>query len=517
MSHEKEAEAQAMVDRLHQLREEQAAIQADGTDVKLLADAISRLGDRRVSLSIQAAVHVRPEGPRLPISECQDQEAMTQIMDHTFKTTVAALRQSQLQVSNLGVYDKQWGGFVTMKGLYDAIAVESRPLKTLRAFEVPRPLHNIQSLTLNLHEPPVVKIGEEQPDPYFDLDPPFPIYGPKCPVDLHEAYLASLAGFLHPIAHGMQDLNIRFRGWHAISLDCVNVFGQIASSNIPFPSLTKLHLHNVIIQNTDLLALLCSMPVLTQLGLHRVSLPHDPSHPKKLVDYPDARPAWTQMEPDIEGWKDAWKSVFDAFLMQQNNGVGGKASLTHDVEDNVLLSPCPRLEILEIDSLYLTSFEQIIFFTAPHSAISAYVHTIMDNEALRDQYRFKVRAFQEGLACCVFTGHELRGEVTTANNDAPDGANEEAKKHLVREHSFYDPLPPPLSEEPQGIQYIVSTTRPFGSPDYYRWRHFWEATEFREMGCALQATTTTNQPTTVAPRVTTSGEEYFLAAMLART
>ena len=496
MSHEEKSEAQAMIDRMNQLRDRQATMQADSTDAKLLAEAIGHLGARCVSLSVQVAVQTRPEGQRLPISKCRNIEAMSQTMDHTFKATMTALRESQLQISNFSVYDLQWGGFVTLKGLHDALAVQGTDPDTLPAFEVPQPLHSVRSLTLNLHSAPWKKIGEEESDPLDDREP---IYGPVAPSALHDAYLTSLAGFLLPTAHALQDLAIRFRGPHAISSDCVKVFGHIASLNLPFLGLNKLHLHNVIIQNRDLLALLRSTPALTQLGLHKVSMPHNPSHPQKKVEYPNARPPWAQMEPDVQGWKDAWKVVFDAFVVNQPPQNESEASLPQNVEDKPLPSPCPRLEILEINALYLTSFKHRVYFTAPQSATSTYVRTIMDDATLKKMYSFKIQAFGEGLACCVFSGSDVRGENTTATattNDAPDSANEERAKepHQVLDNELDVSLPPPPSaseeEEPRGIQYIVSTTRPMGSPAYYNWLHFWNAREYGETGCAPEPTTT---------------------------
>ena len=490
MSAEEKAEAQALVDRVAELREKQAAMQAEGLHVKLLGQALHHLGSRQVSLNLEVAVHIRPGGPRLPIAKCRDRDVMIQAMDHAFKATIAALRGSLLQVKTFTVFNIHFGGFVTLKALHDAMAIPKSAPSVPAPLEVPQSLHNIDFLTLNLYSAPVKKIGEEQLDPYDTTK--HPTYGPDSPPDVHDAYLSSLAAFIRPNAHSLRDLNIKFRGFHAIKLDCAEVFNRIAMSEITFPGLRKLHLHNIVIQNVDLLAFLRSAPALTHLGLHKVSLPHNPSHPRKLVEYPNSHPQWSQMEPDVDGWKDGWSTVFDAFV----NADGGTETL--------LPPPCPRLEILEINSLHLTSFEQRIYFTAPHSAMSAYVKSIMDDEALREQLWYKISAFQEGLACCVFTGEQVRGEVfeegVVDGNDEPEDLlhpeevadeNGDVRKKPYTpprlENGLYVPLPPPPSasvERPRGIQYKVSTTRPYGSPAYYQWLHFWEATEFGEMGCA---------------------------------
>lgn len=120
----------------------------------------------------------------------------------------------------------------------------------------------------------------------------------------------------------------------------------------------------------------------------------------------------------------------------------------------------------------------------------------MDNETLKKHYWFKIQALQEGLACCVFSGREVRGENATANNNNPVSANEHTEKPLVLENGLHVPLRPPPVEEPRGIHYKVSTTRPHGSPAYYRWLHFWQAREFGEIGCAPEPPASTSQAAT---------------------
>lgn len=320
MTDDEKAEAKAMFDQMTELKNNQAALQDNGTDVRLLSEAFNRLGARSVNLSIEAAVHVRPQGSRLPTANCLDHEAMTQRMDHTFKITIAALSNSQLQISNLTVFDIQWGGYVSMKSLHEALeCTASTPPPDSSALRRPPALHRIQRLTLSLHAAPTQTIPEDELDKSDDSK--YPIrHEPASPPALHAAYLRSLAPLIQPTAPALKHLDIRFRGFHALKLDCAEIFSHLASHNITFPHLSTLNLHNIVIHNTDLLSLLRATPSLTHLGLHKVSLPHNPTHPRKLVEYPNASPQWAQVEPDVPSWKDDWKLIFDALASPAQHG-----------------------------------------------------------------------------------------------------------------------------------------------------------------------------------------------------
>ena len=443
MSHEERAAAQNEVDQIAFLREKQAAVQADGNDVKLFAQALNHLGSRQISLSIEAAVHTRPDGPRQPISACRDEAAMTQTTDDTFKATITAVNQSTVQVNKFNVFNMQWGGYVSLKGLHEGLSA-AKMLSAPRSDEAPGPFHNIEALTLNLYTPPFQKIGVEAPDPIDNST--YPKYGPNSPPELHDTYLSSLAALFCTTANQLQDLRIRFRGPFPLLVDRVTVFNRLAVSGAQFPSLKRLHLHNVLIENSDLLALLRSAPALTQLGLHKVSLPHSPAHPQKRVEVPTFGPQRLQTEPDVEGGG-SWDAIFRSFLTPKHN----EATL----EQTTVRPICPHLEILEINSLHLSSFRERVYLTEPSAAISAWKDTIRNNETMRKHFLFKVEAFTEGLACCVFTGAEVRGEI----------ASPEAKT------------------ERRGIQYKHCITMPIGSRPYWWWYEVWEPREYGSLGC----------------------------------
>ena len=197
-------------------------------------------------------------------------------MDDTFKATITAVNQSTVQVNKFNVFNMQWGGYVSLKGLHEGLSA-AKMLSAARSDEAPGPFHNIEALNLNLYTPPFKRNGVEAPDPIDNST--YPKYEPDSPPELHDAYLSSLAALICPTADKLQDLRIRFRGPFPLLVDRVTVFNRLAVSEVHFPRLKKLNLHNVLIENTDLLALLRSAPALTQLGFHKVSLPHSPAPP----------------------------------------------------------------------------------------------------------------------------------------------------------------------------------------------------------------------------------------------
>ena len=483
-------EVKILIERMVKLKEEQAAVQTNGEDVYLLAKALSHLGARSISISIEAAVHTRPQGSRQSIRKCRDTNAMSQTMDHAARATFGAVAKTQLRITNPDIFNLQWGGFVSMNGLHEAFVVGPYHVELASA------LSHLRSLNINLKPAPVKQIGEEQHDPYDQKR--YPIYGPASEPKLHDAYLSSLAALLRPMAHSLKRLEIRFRGWHAVKLDCAEVFAFVAGADLGFAQLSELHLNNVVMHGNDLIKILQRTPVLTHLGLHKVSLPKAPHVPEKMVEYPNSSPEWSQMEPDIEGWKDAWQHVFDALITPDQATIGDVQTGSNDSMSAP--RPCPRLEALEINALYLASFEHRIYFTAPHTALSRYVHDIMsDDEKFKSDW-FKLQTFQEGLACCVFNGNEVRGEDKKRSPEPaikdsgdlidlsePQDQTQTPQQYPNRNQLYVPLAPPPTEPEPRGIHYKISTTRPLGSPALYQWIHGWDDREFSEKGCDPEA------------------------------
>lgn len=467
MSDSEKAEAQAMVDEIANLRDKQAAMQADGSDVKLLAEAFDSLGDRQVVLNIEAAVQNRLDAARQPIARARDREGNRQRMAHVFKVTIAALANSSLQITTLNVFNMAWGGFVGLDKLHEAIASDVSS-GNAPSFPIPASLRNIQALTLNLNPAPKKEIGKEQLDPY-DTDK-YSVYAPAVSDSLNDAYLASLTALLSQSAHSLTHLDIRFRGWHALKLDCATIFSKLAAENLSFPLLKRLQLRNVIVHAEDLVTILRKSPTVTHLGLHEVSTPHNPAHEHIHVEYPNSEPEWSQTEPDAPGWKDAWMPLFDAF--------------TAPAPDML----CPRLETLEMMGLSLTSFDHRIYFTAPKKGLVEYVKSIMGNEEKKKKEWYKIQAFQEGLHCCILNGIEVHG-IERDDNVANSQENDDEIYKCNLGNGLSVPIPRDEEAEteqknkPKGVTYKIATTRPYGSAAYYNWLHYYSTKEFAEKGC----------------------------------
>jgi hypothetical protein len=463
LTSEEKADVQNMVEQIAKLKADQVAMQTDGSDIKLLTEAFDSLGKRDIALTIEAAVYIQPNDVRSPISSARDNEGMARRMEHAFKAAIAAFSNTSLQVTALTVFNMSWGGYVGLKGFHDAfVSTDDSPPS------IPSALHNLQSLTLNLAPAPSKEIGK-RPSAYGEED--HPVYGPAASEELNNAHLESVTALLCPSAHSLRHIDIRFRGSHKVSLDCAAIFSKLAASYASFTQLTSLQLRNLIIDANDLVTILRKTPSLTHLGLHRVSTPENPSHPVKVVEYPNSEPAWGQAEPDVAEWKDAWMPLFKAFIGPLPNRL------------------CPNLLELETMGLSLTSGKHRVYFTAPEDGLVRYISSVAEDEEKKKKHWYKLQAFQEGLHVAVLTGDEVHGITPVSeDNDAKDGT--EVYQPTIRNTSA--PTPWQLrhdqaTENPEkvrGITYRVATTRPLGSPAYYNWIHYYSVREFAERGCS---------------------------------
>ena len=467
LSNEEMAEVGKNVELLTALRDDQAALMASGAGEKALIAAFRQLGQKRVSIRIDAVVgkfdtkqsfpcrsvsmddqdarkfslsHIRPPFKSSfrvfrDLASASNSISVRSLLGSTFKSTMAVISCSDLTITSLSVYEMEHGGgSLPIAALHDSLTLSS-PTQ----LQLPHQLEALNCLSLNISPPPLVEIDAEAGAETRHT----PVHPTK-----HASYLTALASLVSPL-RSLTKLDIRFKGFTGHSdIDCSTIFSHLAGINLFFPNLGTLNLRGPTLQVRDLLTILRACPQAQEVGLHRVTLPESVTDKKVTIRT-----------------KAAWVPFFSAFLSSA---------------DPLL----PKLQRLSISAFYTS---RIIFPTYPNSALQRSKDEMKDDPG----ESYKLQAYQEGNPCVNFTRDELccappppkpasstRAKTLGAAEYADAGDEEE---NIDTEPTEDDPngwytqsgAEYGASDETGrwlgGVRYRVSSRRPLGSPWLYRW------------------------------------------------
>ena len=451
LTDEQLAAAQENFNAFKDLNTDQAALKADGKVATWMAEALQALGDRTISINLEAAQYRESLTERLPARSLYGQEAdqMQAIMNDALKATISAIAQSNVNIEKLLVFDLEYAGHVSIDGLYESFANltdRNSPGSSPAAIEIPRQLHKLKSLTLNLSPSPYIETRPRDNNNHDDYGE----HAPAAKPELHEAHLTSLRALFGVCASTLTTVDIRVKG---SSVENYADFATLFSSLPSLSNLSTLHLRGCVFAPSSLLSLLKPATNLTTLGLHRFSL--------------------SQQVPKSETDTRAWLLIFSQ------------------------LATMPTLTTFEANALYFNNFHGSIFPNSPASAL-----------ARIPKEHYTARIYFEGCPCVTFTGEEIRAKDVKPDKDAfeprdDDGSGKAAPMgyDIVRwgaPTSIEEDGPldidevgtgPPLyltrnavaeyeAHQADGIKeekiwtpirYKIGKRRPLGSPWLYRW------------------------------------------------